>query len=563
MSTTDIREDIRAALAAIPYSDFLAATKDLLEVLGYQSDRTLELPSSVDGFIHRFPAPKPNTKTEQAFREHVQSVQLVFQVTSDEIASIDLGTASFYKGQQQSLIFFAVELKEADYVHGTYGDFTREINKRISVPTVVFFRAGDRLTVTFVNRRPHRRDGSRDVLDSLTSLIKDILLDNPRRTDIDSLVELSISECAKWMDAYEKPKSFDSLLAAWQAKLPNEELSQQFHRQLSSWLEWAVSKARFPGGEENILRLYFNDIAASIPLSREREVELACRIKNGDMHARDEMIRANLRFVVCVAKKYQNRGLSLPDLISAGNLGLITAANRFDGTKGHKFITYAVWWIRQSILQTLAEHVRIVRLPLNKVSLLKDISRKLDQDRVTEPDIEEIVAELEVPSEEVLETSTDELEVPSEEVLETSTDELEVPSEEVLKKIAADLGVPVKEILETILSARAVCSLDEPFFDDESSLRDILVDEAMAPPDADILRESDLRQLETVLGLLEERESRVIRLYFGLDGNKALTLEEIGTMMSLTRERIRQIRNQALSKLRRRMSYQALKTLTT
>jgi|TARA_Y100001934_G_scaffold62321_1_gene77316 RNA polymerase primary sigma factor len=274
--------------------------------------------------------------------------------------------------------------------------------------------------------------------------------------------------------------------------------------------------------EESTLRLYFDDIAESTPLSREREVELADRIKNGDMRARDEMIRANLRFVVDVAKKYQNRGLSLSDLISAGNLGLITAADRFDGTKGYKFISYAVWWIRQSILQTLAEHVRTVRLPLNKVSLLKDISkasRKLGQDRASEPDIEEIAAELEVPAE---------------------------------------------EVLETILSARAVCSLDESFTDDdERSLLNTLADDTTEAPDADILRESARVQLETALGTLEERELRIIRLYFGLDGNEALTLEEIGDMMNLTRERIRQLKERALSKLRHPSRHQSLKTLAT
>ena len=274
--------------------------------------------------------------------------------------------------------------------------------------------------------------------------------------------------------------------------------------------------------EESTLRLYFDDIAESTPLSREREVELADRIKNGDMHARDEMIRANLRFVVDVAKKYQNRGLSLSDLISAGNLGLITAADRFDGTKGYKFISYAVWWIRQSILQTLAEHVRTVRLPLNKVSLLKDISkasRKLGQDRASEPDIEEIAAELEVPAE---------------------------------------------EVLETILSARAVCSLDESFTDDdERSLLNTLADDTTEAPDADVLRESARVQLETALGTLEERELRIIRLYFGLDGNEALTLEEIGDMMNLTRERIRQLKERALSKLRHPSRHQSLKTLAT
>jgi len=274
--------------------------------------------------------------------------------------------------------------------------------------------------------------------------------------------------------------------------------------------------------EESTLRLYFDDIAESTPLSREREVELADRIKNGDMRARDEMIRANLRFVVDVAKKYQNRGLSLSDLISAGNLGLITAADRFDGTKGYKFISYAVWWIRQSILQTLAEHVRTVRLPLNKVSLLKDISkasRKLGQDRASEPDIEEIAAELEVPAE---------------------------------------------EVLEAILSARAVCSLDESFTDDdERSLLNTLADDTTEAPDADVLRESARVQLETALGTLEERELRIIRLYFGLDGNEALTLEEIGDMMNLTRERIRQLKERALSKLRHPSRHQSLKTLAT
>jgi len=274
--------------------------------------------------------------------------------------------------------------------------------------------------------------------------------------------------------------------------------------------------------EESTLRLYFDDIAESTPLSREREVELADRIKNGDMRARDEMIRANLRFVVDVAKKYQNRGLSLSDLISAGNLGLITAADRFDGTKGYKFISYAVWWIRQSILQTLAEHVRTVRLPLNKVSLLKDISkasRKLGQDRASDPGIEEIAAELEVPAE---------------------------------------------EVLETILSARAVCSLDESFTDDdERSLLNTLADHTTEAPDADVLRESARVQLETALGTLEERELRIIRLYFGLDGNEALTLEEIGDMMNLTRERIRQLKERALSKLRHPSRHQSLKTLAT
>ncbi|MBT5805279.1 MAG: RNA polymerase sigma factor RpoD/SigA, partial [Gemmatimonadetes bacterium] len=231
--------------------------------------------------------------------------------------------------------------------------------------------------------------------------------------------------------------------------------------------------------EENTLRLYFDDIAESRPLSREREVELSARIQEGDMEARDELVQANLRFVIDVAKNYQNRGLSLSDLISAGNVGLLTAAERFDGTKGYKFISYAVWWIKQSILQTIAEHARTVRLPLNKLSLLKDISkasRKLGQGRESEPDVEEI---------------------------------------------AAELDVPAQEILDTMLSARTVRSLDESFEeDDERSLLNILADNNQETPDSDVITSSARTQLEEVLESLDERELRIIRLYFGLDGTE-------------------------------------------
>ena len=271
---------------------------------------------------------------------------------------------------------------------------------------------------------------------------------------------------------------------------------------------------------ENTLRCYFDDIAASEPLTREREVELAARIKEGDMKARDELVQANLRFVIDVAKNYQNRGLSLSDLISAGNLGLLTAAERFDGTRGYKFISYAVWWIRQSIIQTLAEHVRTVRLPLNKVSLLKDISKashRLGQGRHGEPDMEEI---------------------------------------------AAEMNMPAEVITDAVLSARPVSSLDEVFEDgDKRTLLNLLVDTSQEAPDAGILRDSAREQLESVLSSLDEREQRIIRLYFGLDGKEALTLEEIGCLMGVTRERVRQIKERALSRLRHPSRHQFLKSL--
>lgn len=269
--------------------------------------------------------------------------------------------------------------------------------------------------------------------------------------------------------------------------------------------------------EESALRLYFDDISDSTPLSREKEVELSAKVHAGDQDARDELVQANLRFVIDVAKKYQNRGLSLSDLISAGNVGLMTAAERFDGEKGFKFISYAVWWIKQSILQTIAEHARTVRLPLNKLSLLKDISkasRKLGQGRETEPHVEEI---------------------------------------------AKELDMAPQDVLDTMLHARTVRSLDESFEeDDERSLMNILRDDNQATPDMHVMETASRNQLDEVLESLDEREFRIIRLYFGLDGNESMTLEEIGGTMNLTRERVRQLKERALGKLRHPQRYQAL-----
>jgi RNA polymerase primary sigma factor len=282
----------------------------------------------------------------------------------------------------------------------------------------------------------------------------------------------------------------------------------------------AYSMQEILSDEESTLRLYFDDIAESRPLSREREVELSARIQQGDRAARDELVHANLRFVIDVAKNYQNRGMSLADLISAGNVGLLTAADRFDGTKGYKFISYAVWWIKQSILQSIAEHARTVRLPLNKLTLLKDISRtsrRLGQGREEEPGIEEIAAALEVPAD---------------------------------------------EVLDAVLSARSVRSLDETFEEgDDRSLLSVLSDDAQETPDADVLRESANTQLEEILAELDPRELRIIRLYFGMDGDDALTLEQIGGLMGLTRERVRQLKERALGKLRHPARYQVLLSL--
>lgn len=251
------KDTIKSVLAALSTGDLLEKSRDLLATLGYQSERTLELSGSVDDFIQEFEALNPNTKTEQEFRNNTESVKLVFQFTSDEISD-DLQqtlfeSGTFSKGNTDSFLFSAVELKDNTYSRTQYAEFTREINKRLLAPTVVFFRVANRLTVGFTNRRPHKTEEDRDVLGQVT-LIKDIRLNDPHRAHLDILSELSLDECATWMNANNKPRNFDDLLAAWLAKLDTEELNKQFYRKLFAWFEWAIEVAKFPTDENRVLK---------------------------------------------------------------------------------------------------------------------------------------------------------------------------------------------------------------------------------------------------------------------------------------------------------------------
>ena len=266
-SVIQTKEQILSALATIPDSDFLAVTKDLLRVLGYRSDRIMELSGDPEDFILQFPAPNENTRTEQTFCENAQSVRLIFQLTSDEIASsnqqtLSFDAASFDKGNTSSFIFSAVELKKDTYARGEYAQFTREINKRLSQPSVVLFRTtSNLLTLAFVHRRPHKRDPNRDVMGSV-SLIREIDPTDPHRAHLDILAELSLPNLLSWMDAYNKPHNFDGLLAAWLAKLDTQELNRRFYRDLYNWFERAIEEATFPKNqtqtispEEHVIRL--------------------------------------------------------------------------------------------------------------------------------------------------------------------------------------------------------------------------------------------------------------------------------------------------------------------
>ncbi len=250
------KEEIESALATIAVGDFLETSKELLAVLGYRSERTAKLPGTADDFIQTFPAENKNTKTEQEFRKSAKSVELVFQVTSDEIADSQptlFKSRGFDEGLIKSFVFFAVELKDKDYSRGKYAEFTREVNKRLPLVTVVLFRVKNRLTIGFVGRRPNQLDESKDVLEKVT-LIKDIRLGNPRRAHKDILFELSLPECAKWIAGHTKPENFDGLLAAWLNRLDTEELNKKFYRELFDWFEWAVKEAEFPTEENRTLK---------------------------------------------------------------------------------------------------------------------------------------------------------------------------------------------------------------------------------------------------------------------------------------------------------------------
>ncbi len=271
--------------------------------------------------------------------------------------------------------------------------------------------------------------------------------------------------------------------------------------------------------EDTSLNKYLHEIGKVELITAEEEVDLAQRIHKGDLNARDSLINANLRFVVSVSKQYQNKGMSLPDMINEGNLGLIKAAERFDETKGFKFISYAVWWIRQSILQAMAEKARIVRLPLNRfdhINKTKRVIAVLEQKYEREPTFDEITQALEL-----------------------------APT----------------DVTEAIKNTGKYISFDAPLAqDEEGNLYDVLLIEDTSSPDKELLTDSLREEIERVVNTLTQREANIIRLTFGLNGKNVHTLGEIGEKYNLTRERVRQIREKAIKRLKHISKSRVLKT---
>ena len=270
-----------------------------------------------------------------------------------------------------------------------------------------------------------------------------------------------------------------------------------------------ISK-QFTNRENKSLDKYLNEISKVSMIDAQEEVQLAQRIREGDQAALEKLVNANLRFVVSVSKQYQNQGLTLGDLINEGNMGLIKAARRFDETRGFKFISYAVWWIRQSILQALAEQSRVVRLPLNKIGSINKINKTfsyLEQAHERPPSAEEI---------------------------------------------AEELGLSVSEVKQSLKNAGKHISMDAPFAEGEdSNLYDVISASETPMPDSELVKESIREEIGRVLDTLSEREADVIKLYYGIGQSSTMTLDEIGNTFDLTRERVRQIREKAIRKLRK------------
>lgn len=264
---------------------------------------------------------------------------------------------------------------------------------------------------------------------------------------------------------------------------------------------------------------YLQEIGKVELLTAEDEVILAQKIRQGDQQSLEKLTKSNLRFVVSVAKQYQNQGLSLPDLINEGNLGLIKAAQRFDETRGFKFITYAVWWIRQSILQALAEQSRIVRLPLNKIGSINRINKayaRLEQQYEREPNAEEVAALLEIQ---------------------------------------------VTDVQESMRNSGRHLSMDAPLIQDEdNTMYDVMRSDDNITPEADLIHESLRAEINRIVATLPPREAEVIKLFFGLDGSYPMTLDEIGEKFVLTRERVRQIKEKAIRRIKQNAKSKILKS---
>ena len=493
VSEQQAKASINQALNSFAKAKLADNARNLFFALGYCSDKTLPFyPNSSDNFIAVFDI-SHKLNSQKALLEEWLSVDFLFQFTGTEIADndqfVEFDTSSGESAFFTSYLFFAIALRRSAYTIEQLDGIIREINQILRMPAIVLFQHGETLTLSIINRRANKHNESKDVLEKVKH-IKDIPFDRPTNSPLKILFDLSLAELHKNHGF----SNFDEFHEAWHKTIPD---SIKF------------KEDRIP---PDSLRAYLQEIGRIPMLKADEEIELARKIADleleGSRKAKDKMVESNLRLVVSIAKKYQNRGLDFLDLIQEGNLGLIKAVEKFDCTRGTRFSTHAIWWIRQAITRAIADRSRTIRLPVHvyeTISQIKKTTKQLSEKISRQPTEEEIATKMEMT---------------------------------------------ISKLRLAIKSAKSIISLDTKMGDDEDYTLGELIEFDGETPEEQASINLFSEDLESVLDTLSPRQRDVIRMRFGLDDGRQKSLQEIGNIFNLTRERIRQIEGKALLRLR-------------
>ena len=493
-SEQQAKASINQALSSFSKGNIADNARNLFWVLGYRSDKIYDLaPNSSDTFIANFDIEQKLNSSKALLKEWL-SVDFLFQFTGTEIADNDQfvefdtssnGESAFFT----SYLFFAIALRRSAYTIEQLDGIVREINKILPMPAIVIFQHGETLTLSMLNRRQNKGNESKDVLEKVKH-IKDIPFDSPTNSHLKILCDISLAELHKNHEF----SNFDEFHEAWHKTIPD-----------------SINFKKDPPRQDS-LRAYLQEIGRFPMLKADEEIELARKIAelelDGSRKAKDKMVESNLRLVVSIAKRYQNRGLDFLDLIQEGNLGLIRAVEKFDCTKGYRFSTYATSCIHRAITRAIHNHSRTIRLPdhlWSTISEVKQTTKRLSQEFCRIPKMEEIADSLEITT------------------------------------------AKLRFVIE---SAQPIISLDTRRGEEEGSTLGELIEFDGETPEDYIFKINRLRDIERVLNTLKPRERQVVRMRFGLDNSREKALQEIGNIFDCTRERIRQIEVEALKKLR-------------
>ncbi len=493
VSEQQAKASINQALSSFAKGKLADNARNLFFALGYRSDRTSQFyPTTSDNFIASFDIDQ-KLNFQKALLEEWLSVDFLFQFTEIEIADNDLlvgfdttsGESAFFT----SYLFFAIALRRSAYTIEQLDGIIRDINKILPMPAIVLFQHGENLTLSIINRRANKHNESEDVLEKVKH-IKDIPFASPTNSNLKIIFDLSLAQLYKNHGF----RNFDEFHEAWHKTIPDN---------------IKFKKERLPSDS---LRAYLQEIGRFPMLKADEEIELARIIAEleleGSRKAKDKMVESNLRLVVSIAKKYQNRGLDFLDLIQEGNLGLIKAVEKFDCTRGTRFSTYAYGWIRQAITRAIADRSRTIRLPVHVYETISQIKKTTKQ--------------------------------LSEEISRKPTEE----------EIATKMEITITKLRLVIKSAKSIISLDTKMGDRENCTLGELIECDGETPEEQASKNLFCEDLESVLDTLTPRQRDVIRMRFGLDDGREKSLQEIGNIFDVTRERIRQIEAKALLRLR-------------